>query len=49
MTAIIDKATYACINFGEAVYPQEIEKRFICIKGDIGKVLRFSNKTAKVR
>ncbi|MDO4962172.1 MAG: Sir2 silent information regulator family NAD-dependent deacetylase [Eubacteriales bacterium] len=32
-------ATYACINYGEAMAPKEIEKRSICINGDIGQVL----------
>lgn len=39
MTAANHKATYACINFGEAVCPQEIEKRSICIDGDIMSVM----------
>lgn len=33
------KATYACINYGEAICPQEIEKQSICINSDIGDVL----------
>lgn len=33
------KATYACVNFGEAVCPPQIENRSICINGDIGKVI----------
>ena len=33
------KATYACINFGEAVCPSQIESRSICINEDIGSVL----------
>lgn len=32
-------ATYACINYGEAVCPEEIEKQSICINSDIGDVL----------
>jgi len=32
-------ATYACINFGEAVCPTEIMHQSICINGDIGDVL----------
>ena len=32
-------ATYACINYGEAVCPQEIASRSICIDADIGQVL----------
>ncbi len=39
MTAANQKATYACINFGEAVCPQEIGKRSICMDDDIGTVL----------
>ena len=33
------KATYACINFGEAICPPQIESRSICINEDIGEVL----------
>lgn len=33
-------AVYACINFGEAAYPPEIEKQAICINGDIETVVR---------
>lgn len=32
-------AVYVCVNYGEAVCPREIEKRSICINGDIGTVL----------
>ena len=32
-------AIYACINYGEAVCPSEIEKRSVCINADIGMVL----------
>ncbi len=39
MTAQNEAATYACINYGEAVCPAEIESRSICINSDIGKVL----------
>ena len=39
MTASNPKATYACVNYGEAVCPQEIEKQSICIDGDIGMFL----------
>lgn len=35
-----DKATYACINFDEAVCPEQIEDRAILIEGDIGTVLK---------
>ena len=39
MTAENIKATYACINYGEAVCPREIVKQSICINGDIGEVI----------
>lgn len=38
MTAENPKATYACINYGEACCPKEIEERAICIDGDIGNM-----------
>lgn len=34
-----DKSVYACINYGEAFCPVEIQDRSICIDGDIGEVL----------
>ena len=40
MTAKNPKAVYACVNYGEAVCPHEIEEQSICIDDDIGKVLR---------
>ena len=39
-TAMNPKAIYACINYGEAVCPDEIKQRSICINEDIGKVLK---------
>lgn len=39
MTAQNPKAVYACINYGEAVCPKEIEKQAVCISSDIGKIL----------
>ena len=39
MTLTNEKAVYACINYGEAFCPGEIEKQSICIDGDIGEVL----------
>ena len=39
MTARNPKATYACLNYGQAVCPQEIADRSICIDADIAKVL----------
>ena len=45
MTAKNPKAVYACVNFGEAACPQEIERQAICIDGDIDTVLnKISNK-----
>lgn len=40
MTAKNPKATYSCINYGEAVCPKEIERQSICINADIGKVIK---------
>lgn len=40
MTAKNSKATYACINSGEAICPKKIEKQSICIDGDIGEILK---------
>lgn len=39
MTAKNQEAVYACINYGEAVCPKEINQQSICIDGDIGDVL----------
>lgn len=39
MTAENPKAVYACINFGEALAPDRIAERSICIEGDIGEAL----------
>ena len=39
MTMSNEKALYACVNYGEAFCPKEIEARSICIDGDIGEVL----------
>ena len=41
MTLANEKAVYACLNYGEAFAPKEIEDRSICIDGDIGEVLRM--------
>ena len=44
MTYQNPKATYACINYGEAYAPKEIFGRAVCMDGDIGEVLcTFSN------
>ena len=40
MTAQNPKAVYACINYGEAVAPEEIRDRSICMQEDIGEVLK---------
>ena len=40
MTAQNPKATYACINFEEALCPEEIKDQSILITGDIGEVLK---------
>lgn len=39
MTAQNPRATYACINFGEATAPAEIKNQSICIGADIASVL----------
>ena len=33
-------AIYACVNLGQAACPGEIQKRSICIDGDIGRVIK---------
>lgn len=38
-TAGNPQAVYACINTGEALCPQEIQERSICLDGDIGQIL----------
>lgn len=42
MTMANEKAVYACVNYGEAFCPEEIEDRSICIDGDIGEMLKLS-------
>ena len=39
MTAKNERATYACVNYGEAVAPAEITDRSILIDADAGRVL----------
>ena len=41
MTYANPNAVYACINRGQAVCPEEIEKRAICIDGDVGEILHL--------
>ena len=40
-----EKAVYACLNYGEAFCPEEIEARSICIDGDIGHILQESEQS----
>ena len=40
MTAKNPNAIYACINQGQAVCPQDIQRQAICIDADIGCILR---------
>ena len=40
MTAKNPNATYICINQGQAVCPQEIERQSVCINADIRQVLQ---------
>lgn len=40
MTAQNKQAVYACINFGEAICPRQIEPQAICINKDIAEVLQ---------
>ncbi len=39
LTAVNKRATYACINYGEAVCPEQIQRQSICINADIGSIL----------
>ena len=39
LTAQNPKAVCACVNYGEAVCPNEIQKQSICINNDIAKVV----------
>lgn len=41
MTLNNPKAAYAVINYGEAICPDEIKRRSICIDADIGSVLPY--------
>lgn len=43
MTYRNSKATYVCINYGEAAAPREIVNRSICIDGDIKELLEKLN------
>lgn len=46
LTAANPRATYACLNLGEAVCPEIILDRAICISCDIGDALRLLGQTA---
>lgn len=39
MTANNPYATYACVNFGETMFPEDIQEQTISIDGDIGQVI----------
>ena len=45
MTAQNPKAVYACINYGEAMCPQEIGQKSICVNSDIAGVLADLNQS----
>ncbi|EGV11218.1 hypothetical protein HMPREF9127_0014 [Parvimonas sp. oral taxon 393 str. F0440] len=40
MTMENKNSIYACINYKEAFYPEQIKDRSICIDGDIGEILK---------
>ena len=40
ITLMNENATYACINLGESVCPEDIENRSICVDEDISKVIK---------
>ena len=40
MTARNSGAVYACLNYGEAFCPQQIESQSVCIDGDIAEILK---------
>lgn len=40
MTARNKNATYACINYGEAICPKEISHQSICINSDIREIIK---------
>ena len=46
MTAKNPDATYVCINQGQAVCPQGIERQSVCINADIGQVLQILSDVA---
>ena len=46
MTAQNPDAKYACVNYGEAVCPNDIREKSICIDGDIGQTIEELRKAA---
>ena len=44
MTDANEKAVYACLNYGEAYCPKQIEKQAICIDRDIGEIIAAISK-----
>jgi len=40
MTAENPEAVFACLNYGEAVCPEELRERAVCLDGDCGTLLR---------
>ena len=40
MTMANPDAVYACVNYGEAYCPKQIESQAICVQGDIGETLQ---------
>ncbi len=41
MTMANPNALYACLNYGEAYCPKQIEEQAICLNGDIGETLQI--------
>ncbi len=48
MTAENPNAVYACLNYSEAVCPEQIRARSICIDGDSGEVLKELARDSRV-
>lgn len=46
MTAENERASYACVNFGQAYAPNEIAERSVCLDADIGRILSALNQKA---
>ena len=40
MTMANPEALYACLNYGEAYCPRQIEDQAVCLDGDIGEILQ---------